>query len=163
MLFTALQNLQQLESPKTLELVIFGASAPANPIDFGFKANYVGKLSDDVTLSLLYAAADVFVAPSIQDNLPNTILESMFCGTPCVAFNIGGIPDMVEHQQNGYLAQPFLPGDLAQGIHWILADRDRYQELAKQCRAKAVSKFSLNRQAEEYSRVFHDLCSKLSL
>jgi glycosyltransferase involved in cell wall biosynthesis len=163
LLLAALHNLQSLESSEAIELVIFGASAPLEPIDFGFKTRYMGKFSDDITLSLLYAATDVFVAPSVQDNLPNTILEAMFCGTPCAAFNIGGIPDMIEHQQNGYLAEAFLPEDLAQGIHWILADTARYQELANKSRAKALSEFSLERQTQKYLRVFDSLYSKLSL
>lgn len=163
LLLSALQFLQQLESPSEVELVIFGASAPAQPVDFGFKAHYVGKLTDDIALSLLYASANVFVAPSIQDNLPNTILEALFCGTPCAAFKIGGIPDTIEHQQNGYLAQPFLPEDLARGIHWILSDRERYRELTTKSRVKAVSQFNLDRQTREYLRVFNDLYSKLAL
>ena len=163
LLLSALQYLTELESPAEVELVIFGSSAPANPIDFGFDAHYIGKLSDDVALSLLYASADVFVAPSIQDNLPNTILEAMFSGTPCTAFDIGGIPDLIDHQQNGYLAQPFLPEDLAQGIHWILQDPQRCQQLAVQSRAKAVAEFNLATQTQQYLRVFNSLCSKLSL
>ena len=163
LLLAALQHLQALESPEAVELVIFGASAPFPPIEFGFQAHYIGKLNDDVSLSLLYAAADIFVAPSIQDNLPNTILEAIFCGTPCAAFKIGGIPDLIEHRHNGYLAKPFSPEDLAQGIHWILSDSLRYQELSSRSRNKALAQFSLDRQTKEYSRVFHDLYSKLSL
>ncbi len=162
LLLCALQHLTALESPAEVELVIFGSSAPANPIDFGFKTHYIGKLSDDVALSLLYASADVFVAPSVQDNLPNTILEAMFSGTPCAAFNIGGIPDMINHQQNGYLAQPFSPEDLAGGIHWILQDGQRHQQLARESRAKAVAEFNLSLQTQQYLRVFNSLCSKLS-
>jgi glycosyltransferase involved in cell wall biosynthesis len=163
LLLSALKNLQQLESPEQVELVIFGTSAPVNPVDFGYKAHYTGKFNDDISLSLLYAAADVFVASSVQDNLPNTVLESIFCGTPCVAFNIGGMPDMIEHQKNGYLAQPFVPEDLAQGIHWILADETRHQQLADNCRSKAIAEFNLEQQTQKYLRVFNDLCSKLAL
>lgn len=163
LLLAALQALRQLVSPEVVELVIFGASAPLNPIDFGFKAHYTGKLSDDVALSLLYSAADVFVAPSVQDNLPNTILESLFCGTPCAAFNIGGMPDLIDHQQNGYLAQPLIPEDLARGIDWILADDRRYQKLAKESRNKAINQFELKQQTEKYLRVFTGLCSKVAI
>ncbi len=163
LLHLALKTFQQLESTEETEIVIFGASAPVEPLDFGFKAHYTGKLNDDVSLSLIYSAADVFVAPSVQDNLPNTVLESMFCGTPCVAFKIGGMPDLIDHQQNGYLAQPFLADDLAQGIYWILADAARYYQLAIQSRHKAIAQFSLEQQAQKYLRVFDDLCSKLAL
>ncbi|WP_445153242.1 glycosyltransferase [Aeromonas hydrophila] len=55
----------------------------------------MGRLHDDISLCLLYNAADLFVAPSLQDNLPNTLVESLSCGTPCVAFKIGGMIDLI--------------------------------------------------------------------
>ncbi len=119
----ALQDLSKSEWQDGLELVIFGSSAPENPPDLGFKTHYLGTLSDDLSLAVVYSAADVFVLPSTQDNLPNTVLEAIACGTPCVAFNIGGMPDMIEHQKNGYLAQPDKIEDLAQGIAWVLENR----------------------------------------
>lgn len=101
-----------------LELVIFGADAPQNPPDFGLKCHYLGTIRDEITMPLVYSAADVFVAPSRQENLPNTILEALACGTPCAAFHIGGMPDMIDHRENGYLAEPYSPADLARGIVW---------------------------------------------
>ena len=158
----ALQHLQQSDLAKEIELVIFGASAPLNTVDFGFRTHYLGQFNDDVSLSLLYAAADVFVAPSLQDNLPNTVLEALFCGTPCAAFNIGGMPDLIEHQQNGYLAQPYVSEDLARGIEWILADNTRYQQLATKSRVKAIADYSLDRQVKQYLQVFQNFYSKLT-
>ena len=163
LLLEALQALQQWRSLKEVELVIFGTSAPLNPINFGFKVHYTGKLSDDISLSLLYAAADVFVAPSVQDNLPNTILESLACGTPCTAFEIGGMPDLIEHQQNGYLARPYLPEDLASGINWILAENKRSKQLAINSRTKILKDFNLELQTKKYLGLFDDLYSKLPL
>ncbi len=157
LLRSALEYLKSAQQAAKIELVIFGASEPAQPINFGFKTHYVGQLSDDAALSLLYGSADVFVAPSIQDNLPNTVLEALFCGTPCAAFNIGGMPDLIEHQQNGYLAQPEQTQDLAQGIDWILADDDRYQQLRMNSRVKAIANFNLERQAQKYLQVFRNL------
>jgi glycosyltransferase involved in cell wall biosynthesis len=110
-------------------LIIFGSSQPQNPPDFGFPTQYLGKLNDDIALSLVYSAADVFVAPSQEDNLPNTVLESLACGTPSVAFKIGGMPDLIEHQKNGYLAQPFDIKDLAHGIQWILDNTEQVHQL----------------------------------
>lgn len=162
-LLSTLQSLKLMVSAEEVELVIFGASAPQNPVDFGFKTHYVGKLSDDVALSLLYSAADLFVAPSVQDNLPNTILESLFCGTPCAAFAIGGMSDLIDHQENGYLAQAFVPEDLAQGISWILGDAERYQQLATASRQKAIAYFGLKQQTKAYLRVFTSLCSKVAI
>jgi len=103
----ALQQLAaQPEIKKDTELLVFGASAPSSrtPPDFGLPTNYLGSFYDDVSLCLLYSAADVFVAPSIQDNLPNTLVESLACGTPCVAFSLGGMIDLVQDQVTGHLA-----------------------------------------------------------
>jgi glycosyltransferase involved in cell wall biosynthesis len=153
----ALTQLSQAGWGDRAELVIFGASKPKVPIDFGLKAHYMGTLGDDISLAMLYAAADVFVAPSVQDNLPNTVMESIACGTPCVAFNIGGMPDMIDHQSNGYLARPYESGDFAQGIVWILEDADRYQKLCHQARQKAEQSFPLDRQAKRYNALFSEL------
>ena len=84
------------------------------------------RLHDDISMSLIYAACDVFVALSREDKFPNTILEAMACGTPCVAFSIGGISEMITHKANGYLAQPFCIEELADGIKWIFEDDSRY-------------------------------------
>lgn len=153
----ALIELSQNGWAEKIELVVLGASRPENPTKFGFKSHYLGSLKDDLSIALIYAAADVFVAPSVQDNLPNTILESISCGTPCVAFNVGGIPDMVEHQRNGYLAEPFEVNDLAQGIVWVLNDKERYAKLAYRAREKAEQEFTLTLQAERYMSLFTDV------
>ncbi|MEQ8961246.1 MAG: glycosyltransferase, partial [Coleofasciculus sp. C2-GNP5-27] len=103
----ALQDLSQSGWQDKLELVVFGASEPETPPELGFPAHYLGQLNDDLSLAILYSAADVFVLPSTQENLANTVMEAIACGTPSVAFNIGGMPDLIEHQNNGYLAQPY--------------------------------------------------------
>ena len=157
LLQAALQDLSQSGWQDNLELVIFGASQPENPPEFGFKAHYLGTFSDDLSLALLYSAADVFVLPSVQDNLPNTVMEAIACGTPCVAFKIGGMPDMIEHQKNGYLAQPYQIEDLAQGIAWVLEDRGRHQKLAYRAREKVEKEFTLDIQAHRYLSLFTDI------
>lgn len=154
LLQAALQKLSQSGWQDTVELVVFGSSQPEHSVDLGFKSHYLGNFSDDLSLALIYAAADVFVAPSIQDNLPNTIMEAIACGTPCVAFNIGGMPDLIDHQKNGYLAQKLEVESLARGISWILEDRDRYQSLRQSARTKAEQEFSLEIQARRYIELF---------
>ncbi len=119
------------------EIIVFGASTPQNPPDLGLKKHYLGHLHDEISLSLVYAAADVFVAPSSQDNLPNTVIEAIASGTPCVAFDIGGLPDIIEHRVNGYLARPFDPRDLARGIFWVLDSKERHRSLSIKARKKA--------------------------
>jgi glycosyltransferase involved in cell wall biosynthesis len=143
LLQSALQNLSQSGWGERVELVVFGASQPKNPTELDFKSHYLGRLNDDISLSLVYAAADVFIAPSVQDNLPNTVMESLACGTPCVAFDIGGMCDMIEHQKNGYLAKPLDVDDLARGIAWVLEDEERLRKLGVDGREKVEQNFTL--------------------
>ncbi len=150
LLQSAIQTLCKSGWRKKAELMVIGASQPDSKNDFGFKINYLGRLNDDISIAQIYAAADVFVAPSTQDNLPNTVMEALACGTPCVAFKIGGMPDMIEHQQNGYLAQPFEVEDLAQGIAWVLDNKERHQKLCALARKKAEQEFNQELQARRY-------------
>jgi glycosyltransferase involved in cell wall biosynthesis len=85
-------------------------------------------------MPLAYAAADVFVTPSLGDNLPNTVAEALSCGTPCVAFAVGGIPEMIEHGKTGYLARPRSSEDLAEGIRNVLAHPEYNEEAALSAR-----------------------------
>lgn len=153
----ALQDLSQSGWQDRLELVIFGASQPENAPNLGFKAHYLGTLSDDLSLALIYSAADVFVLPSTEENLANTVMEAIACGTPCVTFNIGGMPDLIEHQKNGYLAQPYEIGDLAQGIAWILESEERHQKLSHRAREKTEQEFTMEIQARRYSSLFTEI------
>jgi glycosyltransferase involved in cell wall biosynthesis len=113
------QALQQLQT-QDAELVVFGASQPQKDAEFPQPAYYLGRLHDDVTLRVLYSAADVMVVPSLQEAFGQTASEAMACGTPVVAFGATGLLDIVDHQKNGYLAEPFDVKDLAKGIDWVL-------------------------------------------
>ncbi len=153
----ALGSLSQSIWRDRIELIVFGFSELNIETDLGFKSYYLGELNDDVSLALVYAASDVFVTPATQDNLPNTVMEAIACATPCVAFKIGGMPDMIEHQQNGYLAQPFNVEDLAQGIVWVLENQERHQKLCECAEQKAKAEFSIERQARRYQSLFTEL------
>lgn len=137
-------------------LVVAGASRPSESPHLGVDTIYLGRLHDDVALALAYSAADVFIAPSTQDNLPNTVVEALACGLPCVAFDIGGMPDMIEHERNGYLARPFLAESLAQGIAWVLEDSSRQRLLSERARSKAEEEFDVSRVAKRYLQVYED-------
>jgi glycosyltransferase involved in cell wall biosynthesis len=156
LLQAALQKLGQSDLKEQAHLVVFGGGNSNDSSELGLTSHYLGKLSDDTSLAIAYAAADVFVAPSVQDNLPNTVMESLACGTPCVAFNIGGMPEMIEHQQNGYLAQPFEIDDLAHGIAWVLADQ-QHQRLCDRAREKVEQEFTKEIQARRYSDLFEQV------
>ena len=93
----------------------------------------------------LYNAAWLFAIPSLQDNLPNTIIEAMLCGTPVVGFNTGGIPEMIDHKVNGYLAEYKSANDLAKGVEWVLSamayispQTDYHPEIAKAVNTDAI-------------------------
>ena len=122
---------QALESIKDRNVVaaVLGAELDINTIrSFHIPVKCVGILTDEQDLAALYSTADVYVSPSLADNFPNTIVESMSCGTPVVGFNVGGIPDLIKHKHNGYLATYKSPEDLARGIEWVLSkEKESFQ------------------------------------
>jgi glycosyltransferase involved in cell wall biosynthesis len=137
--------------------VVFGTDQAATMPDLGLPLRSLGRINDDQRLSSLYAAADVFVAPSLLENLPNTVMEAMACGTPCVAFRQGGVPDLIEHQVSGYLAVPYEVSDLAQGIAWILKDGERRAGLSSRARQKVRQDFELGRVAGSYAALYRKI------
>jgi glycosyltransferase involved in cell wall biosynthesis len=140
------------------ELIVVGATTPLNKPSMGLRDHYMGYLFDNLSLTLLYSAADVFVAPSMEDNLPNTVMEALACGTPAVAFDIGGMSDMIEHQKNGYLAHPFETDDLAYGLAWVLEDNERRQELSLRARQKVEEEFAIDKVARRYLALYSEIC-----
>lgn len=159
---SALDKLKQTNWHDKCELVIFGASQSDVISDLGFNTHYLGRLNNEFTIAQVYAAADVFVAPSIEDNLPNTVLESLACCTPCVAFAIGGMPDMINHKQNGYLAQPYNIDDLANGITWVIENQERHQKLCTNAFETIRQKFTLDIQAKSYLSLYEEILAKSS-
>ncbi|MDJ0592945.1 MAG: glycosyltransferase family 4 protein [Pleurocapsa sp. MO_226.B13] len=153
----ALEKLAQAQLNEQADVVIFGSSRPEKPLDLGFQAHYLGHLNDHVSLVLAYSAADVFVAPSLQEAFGQTASEALACGTPVVAFKGTGLADIVDHQQNGYLAVPFEVDDLARGIAWILEDSDRHLKLLDKARQKAERMFRLELQANRYLDLYKEL------
>ena len=107
-------------------------------------------------MCLLYNAVDWFVTSSLQENLPNTIMESFACGTPVVAFNVGGIPEMVEHKQNGYLAEYKSIEDLTNGIKWAI-DEANYTQLSENARKKVLDYYAETVVAEKYNNLYKSL------
>lgn len=140
-----------------LELVIYGQDRPQKPLRLGFPVHYTGSISSDVHLRLLYSAADVFVIPSRQDNLPNTGLEAHACGTPVVAFRTGGLVDIVDDGITGVLAQPFDSASLAAAIRSVLDDPSRRQHMAFAARERAEQLWNPRRIAGLYSDLYTSL------
>jgi glycosyltransferase involved in cell wall biosynthesis len=157
LLKTALDHLRG-QSPN-LELVIFGQLSPQSPVDLGFPVHYTGHLHDDVSLRLLYSAADVVVVPSRLEAFGQTASEAHACGTPVVAFDACGLPDIVTHQETGYLAKAFDPIDLSTGIAWVLSDTTLRESLGESARKKAVSLWSSAAVVEQYMQVYKNALS----
>lgn len=156
----ALAKLKNENHDREIELMVFGQNKPEDASQQPFQTHYTGKIENSHFLALIYSVADVFVAPSTEDNLPNTILESLACGTPVVAFGIGGMPDAISHGINGYLAKPFESDDLANGIKTVMNKKESdYLELSKNARRTAEEKFVLTTQAKNYIRYYEKLIS----
>ncbi len=152
-LVKALKLLRDDQRVKGMGLVIFGQLAPESIPNLGFPVYYTGHLYDDLSLRILYSAADAMIIPSRQDNLPNTGVESIACGTPVVAFNVGGFPDIVRHKETGYLANAFDPEDLAQGIRWVLLN-GKNDYLRREVRKFAEENFSYKTISNQYKVLY---------
>jgi glycosyltransferase involved in cell wall biosynthesis len=157
LLLPTLQHLAQTVGNPAIELVIFGTSQPEMVEALPFKAHLLDKLNDDVTLALAYSAADLLLVPSMQESFGQTASEALACGTPVVSFNATGLRDIIDHGQNGYLAEPFDVKDLARGIAWVLQDQTHCQKLGQTAREKAVQAFSVELQASRYRSLFDEI------
>lgn len=155
LLRSALQRLAARADARQIELLVFGASAASALQGLPLPARPLGFIRDEVHLARIYAAADVFAAPSLQDNLPNTVAEALACGTPVVAFATGGLADLVTHRVSGWLAQPFSTEDFAEGLAHALAT----PELGIRGRAEAVARFEAKQVAERYVGLYQRLAA----
>lgn len=150
-----LKQLSGMYSEDEIELLIFGAEKK-DDYTFDFPAKFLGYVSEEVDLNLAYNAADVTIVPSTHENLPNTILESLSCGTPVVAFDIGGNPDMIDHQQNGYLAKPYDVFDLTVGIVYTLSHNED-KNLSHNARKKVLDNFKIEDIAKRYVELYKQI------
>jgi len=146
--------LKRFDQPCTL--LLFGEGILPLENSAHITVRRLGNLADDMSLAMVYSAADVFVCPSREDNLPNTVAEALACGTPCAAFAVNGLPDMIEHQRNGWLSRPFDTNDLAEGIRW-LTRHPQQDQLRRAAREKAVSEYSLTVMGDRYMALYEDV------
>ena len=152
LLMKTLNNIKDDEHLKNMELVVFGKNTSKPIPKVKFPIHYIGHLND-MDLINLYSAADATIVPSRQEAFCQTASESHACGTPVVAFNIGGLTDIVEHHRTGYLAKAFDTKDLAKGISWVLDDKNK-KLLGEQARVRAVEKFSQQVVIKQYHTVY---------
>ena len=146
--------------PQQLGVVVLGGDAQSVKEALPLPVYTVNYLSNEKEIAELYNAADLFVTPSLQDNLPNTIVEAMACGTPCVGFNVGGIPEMIHHQQDGYVADYCDSLDFAQGIAWCLNEQ-RQPALGTAARATALATYGETAVAQRYQAIYQQALTNL--
>ncbi|MBQ5392506.1 MAG: glycosyltransferase [Bacteroidaceae bacterium] len=148
-----LEALQYLQS-KDIHLVVVGGEAEqvlnsVNGLDKS-RIHFIPYVNGEKEMARLYSAVDCFVTPSLQDNLPNTIAEAMSCGTPCVGFNAGGIPEMITHMHDGYVAKYCDSQDLARGIECALS----HPEWKETALSSARKNYSETNVAKLYSEIY---------
>lgn len=157
----ALSILAAREQSSPLLLIGFGNREELRREDFPIPARGMGRLSDPAEIASLYAAADVFACPSREDNFPNTMVESLSCGTPVVGFKVGGLRDFVINDETGWLALPFREDLLADGFSRILhASEAELEKMRGACRAVAERHLSSPTQAASYLTVYRSLLHK---
>jgi len=150
-----LQSLSFLDKDQVF--ILFFGKIDKNILEgIGFEFKSLGFMHDNVSLRLLYSAADVFVAPSIMEAFGKTIAESMACGTPVVCFDATGPKDIVDHKVNGYRAKPFKSEDLGKGINWII-NHENNKQLSIESRQKIIQNFDSSLVATQYIELYSNL------
>ena len=147
---------QYPEKKEDITVAILGGHAEEIKGQLPFRTCPLGYVNDEQRIVDIYNAADVFVLPSLSENLPNTIMEAMACGVPSVGFRIGGIPEEIDHQQNGYVADYCSSEDLARGIWWTLYEAD-HEAVRKACLQKVAHNYSQQSVANRYLEVYESL------
>lgn len=160
LLVESLRALRLMHSFDSLQLIVFGGNEPLDSLNIGFPVRFIGRLHDDLSLRAYYSAADVFLVPSRLESFCQTASEAHACGTPVVAFSSTGLKDVVEHQETGYLAQPYDTRDFAAGISWCLADRVRHTRLCDSARRRAEKLWNPSRVAQMYMTVYQKLLDR---
>jgi glycosyltransferase involved in cell wall biosynthesis len=154
-----IKSLQQLPSSLKSDILLLTLGEGGEKIAemVGIKTLNLGYVSSDRLKSIAFSASDLFVFPTRADNLPLVLQESMACGTPMVSFDIGGVPDLVRHNITGYLAKPEDIQDFSNGIVQLLEDDQLRQNMSKNCRAIAISEYSLELQAKRYIELYEQV------
>lgn len=155
LLIETLNNIKNNDYLKNINLVIFGENTLKHKPKINIPIHFLGHLNDNSLINL-YSAADLTVIPSRQEAFCQTASESHACGTPVVAFNVGGLTDIVDHLKTGYLAKAFDTVDLARGISWVL-ENNNLSSLSDQARDRAIQKFSQKVLVEKYQNIYNTI------
>lgn len=156
LLTKALNSFIQDHQTQNIIFASFGSLPPDIQLPPHHRVINLGRINNETGLAKIYNLADVFVMPSVEDNLPNVVLEAMACGLPVVGFGIGGISDVIVHKKTGYLAQPYDVEDFARGIQWVLFSDNK---LSQNCREKILKEYTLEHQAQQYLNCYKKVLS----
>ena len=144
-----------INKSQNIGMLLLGGHAEELKDAFPFPVYSLGYVNNEKDIVNVYNAADVFVMPSLSENLPNTIMEAMACGVPCVGFKVGGIPEMIDHKKNGYVAKYKSSEDLAEGLSWVLDEAD-YAALSAAAIQKVQRNYSQSAVAQRYIEVYNE-------
>jgi len=126
--------------------------------DIGLPIRNMGVVGNRRQLQQIYSAASLMVVPSRMENLSLTVIEALSCGTPVVAFDIGGMPDMIEKDRTGWLVAPFDTDALGKRILDGAKIGESSVSIRNNCRRMAVERFNRNTEARQMINLFSDLC-----
>lgn len=118
----------------------------------------LGYVQDEITLRIAYHAADVLLHPAQVDNLPNTVAESMSCGTPVLAFKTGGLPEMVIPDKSGWLVGDMNANTMIKELNSVLQSKQT-NELRKSTKETALKSFNEKKVADDYFEAFNQSLS----
>ena len=147
---------QQPELKEQVGIVTFGLLSEGLRRVLPFEVYPQGYVTEEDTLTDIYSAVNAYITPSLEENLPNTIMEALACGTPCIGFNVGGIPEMIDHQQNGYVAEYKSADDLAKGILWVLNHKN-IPELHKKAVEKVARDYEESTIVQQFIHLYQSL------
>lgn len=151
---TGLEKLHAQHPDFQADILVLGKCDPKVLAELPFPTKPLGLVSDPAEMRKFYALADVFIIPSLEDNLPNTVMESLACGTPVVGFETGGISEMVGHLENGFIAKQRDSGALADGIYLLLNNKEKLFKMRESARKKVVDNYSFSVVAKQYERLY---------
>jgi glycosyltransferase involved in cell wall biosynthesis len=133
-----------------------------NPISDSQNTRTLPYIKDEKVLSLYYSAADLMIYPTLADNFPLVVLESLSCGTPVISFDTGGIPEIITHQKTGYIGKYNKISDLVQGITFFLRNPGLLQSASIEARESIMKKFTQEKMISEYLKIYHHVWDNFS-
>lgn len=148
---------QHPELKEKIHFLLVGLVKNPEVIELPVPFTCSGYITEEQKMVEIYKASDIFVLPSLEENLPNTIMEAMACGTPALAFDVGGISDLIDHKKNGYLAKYLSYEDLSEGLWWLYNCIIKDNRLQQNAHKKVSDNFSYNKISEQHIAIYRNI------